>query len=263
VPALHALNADLSDVAAFISRPAPAVGGLVHCHVARVRSSGGAVAYSLYIEGPNPERIAAQPLGARFLLHAAKQRGRGASHYVMSLDPPAGEGGRSAHAQSASPQRCAGHVRSNFIGTEFVATDGADRREIVSVLYGVNVLGSRGPRRMMGAVPAPAQQPTRGALARAARADACDTACVLLRPKAPRWNGTLGAFCLNFHGRVALASVKNFQLVADGSGDSRTPTLQFGKVNEELFTLDYAHPMTAAQAFAVALTAFDGKLACE
>jgi tubby-related protein 1 len=145
-----------------------------------------------------------------------------------------------------------------------VATDGEDARETCAVIYGVNVLGSRGPRRMMGATPAPppAAPPPRGALARGARADACDPSVVLLRPKAPRWNARLGAFCLNFHGRVALASVKNFQLIADGAADAK-PTLQFGKVTDELFTLDYAFPLTALQAFCVALTAFDSKLACE
>lgn len=38
----------------------------------------------------------------------------------------------------------------------------------------------------------------------------------------------LGAFCLNFGGRVTHASVKNFQLVAEDEPDS--VILQFGKV---------------------------------
>jgi hypothetical protein len=31
--------------------------------------------------------------------------------------------------------------------------------------------------------------------------------------KPPRWNEQMQAYCLNFHGRVTQASVKNFQLV--------------------------------------------------
>lgn len=40
------------------------------------------------------------------------------------------------------------------------------------------------------------------------------SSCVVLRNKPPRWNQGLGAYCLNFGGRVTQASVKNFQLVS-------------------------------------------------
>ena len=39
--------------------------------------------------------------------------------------------------------------------------------------------------------------------------------------------------------------------------------MQFGRVAEDVFTMDYSYPMCAIQAFAVALSSFDGKLACE
>jgi hypothetical protein len=39
--------------------------------------------------------------------------------------------------------------------------------------------------------------------------------------------------------------------------------MQFGRVAEDIFTMDYNYPMSAVQAFAVALSSFDGKLACE
>lgn len=39
--------------------------------------------------------------------------------------------------------------------------------------------------------------------------------------------------------------------------------MQFGRVAEDVFTMDYSYPMCALQAFAVALSSFDGKLACE
>ena len=35
-----------------------------------------------------------------------------------------------------------------------------------------------------------------------------------LRNKPPHWNESLRCWCLNFRGRVKLASVKNFQLIA-------------------------------------------------
>lgn len=39
--------------------------------------------------------------------------------------------------------------------------------------------------------------------------------------------------------------------------------MQFGRVADDMFTLDYNYPMCAVQAFAIALSSFDGKLACE
>jgi tubby-related protein 1 len=35
----------------------------------------------------------------------------------------------------------------------------------------------------------------------------------VFKNKKPIWNDTIGAYVLNFNGRVELASVKNFQLV--------------------------------------------------
>jgi tubby-related protein 1 len=70
------------------------------------------------------------------------------------------------------------------------------------------------------------------------------------------------AYCLNFNGRVTEASVKNFQL-ADSSDETEVTLLQFGKVGKDAFTMDYAYPMSALQAFAICLSSFDNKLACE
>lgn len=39
--------------------------------------------------------------------------------------------------------------------------------------------------------------------------------------------------------------------------------MQFGRIYEEEFTMDYNFPMSAVQAFAIALSSFDSKLACE
>ncbi|KAH9380466.1 hypothetical protein HPB48_008790 [Haemaphysalis longicornis] len=39
--------------------------------------------------------------------------------------------------------------------------------------------------------------------------------------------------------------------------------MQFGRVTEECFSMDYCYPLCALQAFAIALSSFDSKLACE
>ncbi len=39
--------------------------------------------------------------------------------------------------------------------------------------------------------------------------------------------------------------------------------MQFGRISDTTFTMDYQFPMSAVQAFAIALSSFDGKLLCE
>lgn len=51
---------------------------------------------------------------------------------------------------------------------------------------------------------------------------------VVMHNKPPKWNEQLNAYCLNFHGRVTQASVKNFQLVT--GDETEKILLQFGKV---------------------------------
>lgn len=60
---------------------------------------------------------------------------------------------------------------------------------------------------------------------------------VLLRNKPPKWNEQLGAYCLNFSGRVTAASVKNFQLIEEGDASERV-VLQYGKVTQHCCRLD-------------------------
>ena len=40
-------------------------------------------------------------------------------------------------------------------------------------------------------------------------------------------------------------------------------TMQFGRVSDKEFTCDVTHPLSPLQAFAIALSSFDSKLACE
>ncbi|KAI5349594.1 PREDICTED: tubby [Prunus dulcis] len=91
---------------------------------------------------------------------------------------------------------------------------------------------------------------------------------LVLRNKSPRWHEQLQCWCLNFHGRVTVASVKNFQLVASPENGPAGPEhekiiLQFGKVGKDLFTMDYRYPISAFQAFSICLSSFDTKIACE
>ena len=64
-----------------------------------------------------------------------------------------------------------------------------------------------------------------------------------------------GNYRLNFYGRVSKPSVKNFQLV--NIDDPDDIICQFGKVGEDKFHLDFKAPMSAFQAFGIALTQFN------
>ncbi|BDA50150.1 Tubby-like F-box protein 9 [Coccomyxa sp. Obi] len=81
-----------------------------------------------------------------------------------------------------------------------------------------------------------------------------------LRNKPPHWNDNLRCWCLNFRGRVKLASVKNFQLILS-SDPSKSIVMQFGKVDANTYIMDF-NPciVSTAQAFAIALSTFDTKV---
>ncbi|VAI76576.1 unnamed protein product [Triticum turgidum subsp. durum] len=260
--------------------------------------------------------------------------------------------------------------RSNFLGTKFIVYDTqppynagslipcqrgsrriSSRRvspkvptgsyPIAQVNYELNVLGTRGPRRMqctMHSIPASAVDPdgvvpgqpqqllpgpfdesfrSTNASSRFSMADFSSSRFsssrfsdvsgglrreeedgdakerpLVLRNKVPRWHEQLQCWCLNFRGRVTVASVKNFQLTAaapqvaavppsepsqppqqqqlqpssslsSSTSDHEKVILQFGKVTKDMFTMDYRYPLSAFQAFAICLTSFDTKLACE
>jgi tubby-related protein 1 len=92
---------------------------------------------------------------------------------------------------------------------------------------------------------------------------------ITLISKEPVWCEETGSYVLNFDGRVAYASIKNFQLV-----HPRDRTRQhymshinmlldeyvvevFGKMGDNNFSLDFKYPLTYAIALGIAMTNFD------
>ncbi|TKY57705.1 Tubby F-box protein 5 [Spatholobus suberectus] len=214
--------------------------------------------------------------------------------------------------------------RSNFLGTKFTIMDGepphdsslplncklqqkvhlkqvlpkvaAANYKVATVSYELNVLRTRGPRRMrctMHLIPISAIQeggtaPTPLKFTNYLNEHASTTTPdstgfdntpestqrarepLVLKNKAPRWHEQLQCWCLNFKGRVTVASVKNFQLVAAAEpsqnvspAEQEKVILQFGKIGKDIFTMDYRYPLSAFQAFAICLSSFDTKPACE
>lgn len=175
-----------------------------------------------------------------------------------------------------------GKLRSNLLGTQFTIFDNGKsprkcsaneenvpRQELAAVIYETNVLGFKGPRKMTVIIPGMTldhqrvqiypQDESEG-LIESWKAKKMDN-LIELHNKTPVWNDDTQSYVLNFHGRVTQASVKNFQIVHDS--DTDYVVMQFGRVAEDVFTMDYRYPMCALQAFAIALSSFDSKLACE
>ncbi|KAE8811664.1 tubby-like F-box protein 11 [Hordeum vulgare] len=228
----------------------------------------------------------------KFLLAARKYHRPTCTEYLISLDKS---------DMSKGSQTCVGKLRSNFLRTKFTVYDAhpphagpevskrwpAGDYPVIQINYEVNVLGSRGPRRMnciMDSIPVSAIEqggtaPTQTVFPffnpKSSRIDSSiiplssqAESKLVLKNKSPRWHEHLRCWCLNFHGRVTVASVKNFQLVASDESapaneENDDTTLQFGKIGKDLFTLDYRYPVSAFQAFAICLSSFDTKLARE
>ncbi|MFQ6625846.1 hypothetical protein Gotur_004703 [Gossypium turneri] len=255
----------------------------------------------------------------KFLLAARKCRRPTCTDYIISLN---------ADDVSKCGNTYIGKLRSNFLGTKFEIYDSqppnvgakvtkscstrlmnakqisprvpTGNYPIAHISYELNVLGSRGPRRMqciMDAIPtssselegvAPMQteflhsnlgtfpslpffrsKSTRTKCSQFGPLSSLRDGMLVLKNKAPRWHEQLQCWCLNFNGRVTVASVKNFQLVAFAEnvvvrqGQQENVILQFGKVGNDVFTMDYQYPISAFQAFAICLSSFDTKIACE
>jgi hypothetical protein len=80
-----------------------------------------------------------------------------------------------------------------------------------------------------------------------------------LQNRPPWWNVELGSFVLNFGGRVSVASVKNFQLC--DRTDQDNIMLQFGRIHgRHSFTMDFQYPLTAVQAFSIAISSLQSKI---
>lgn len=292
-----------------LKQPGPR-GSLVQCYIKRSRSSQ---TYYLYL-GLNQ----ASNDDGKFLLAAKRFRRPTCTDYVISLNCDDVSKGSSTYI---------GKLRSNFLGTKFTVYDAQPSNPgarvtrsrstrlfnskqvspriptgnypVARISYELNVLGSRGPRRMqctMDSIPASAMEPggtaptqtellhsnidnfpsfpffrsksTRSESFPSGPSPAQKDGLLVLKNKAPRWHEQLQCWCLNFNGRVTVASVKNFQLVAAPENGPVRPEhenviLQFGKVGKDVFTMDYQYPISAFQAFAICLSSFDTKIACE
>ncbi|KAI3813540.1 hypothetical protein L1987_18266 [Smallanthus sonchifolius] len=285
----------------------------IQCYIKRDRATS---THRLYF-GLTPSEAESDKL----LLAAKKIRKATSTEFALSLV---------ADDFSRASSTYIGKLRSNFLGTKFTIYDSqppsdaaiqhnhnrssqrfhkkqvsprvsACSYSIATITYELNVLRTRGPRRMNctmhsipissiqegGTAPTPKSFPhsfdDRGILSSSFKtkdlnatnptSSSSGPICfdsLILKNKAPRWHEQLQCWCLNFKGRVTVASVKNFQLVASvdpshnvSAAEQDKVILQFGKIGKDIFTMDYRYPLSAFQAFAICLSSFDTKPACE
>uniref|UniRef100_A0A671SQ00 Tubby-like protein n=1 Tax=Sinocyclocheilus anshuiensis TaxID=1608454 RepID=A0A671SQ00_9TELE len=267
-PLANEPSIDVDDLEEFILRPAPQ-GVTVKCRITRDKKGmdrGMYPTYYLHLEREDGKKI--------FLLAGRKRKKSKTSNYLISIDPT---------DLSRGGESFIGKLRSNIMGTKFTVYDsgvnpvkttssleaGNLRQELAAICYETNVLGFKGPRKMSVIIPGMNMDHERVSIrprndheSLLARWQNKSTESVIeLHNKTPVWNDDTQSYVLNFHGRVTQASVKNFQIIHDNDPDYIV--MQFGRVAEDVFTMDYNYPMCALQAFAIALSSFDSKLACE
>ncbi|XP_023068390.2 tubby-related protein 1 isoform X2 [Piliocolobus tephrosceles] len=249
----------------FVLRPAPQ-GRTVRCRLTRDKKGMDRGMYPSYFLHLDSEKKV-------FLLAGRKRKRSKTANYLISSDPT---------NLSRGGENFIGKLRSNLLGNRFTVFDNGQnpqrgystnvaslRQELAAVIYETNVLGFRGPRRMTVIIPGMSAENERVPIRPRNASDGLLVrwqnktleSLIELHNKPPVWNDDSGSYTLNFQGRVTQASVKNFQIVH--ADDPDYIVLQFGRVAEDAFTLDYRYPLCALQAFAIALSSFDGKLACE
>ncbi|XP_069011436.1 tubby protein homolog [Embiotoca jacksoni] len=258
----------VEDLEKFAIRPAPR-DVTIQCRVTRDRrgmEKGIYPTYYLHMEKEDGKRV--------FLMAGRKRKKCKTSNYLISTDPT---------NLSRDTNSYIGKLRSNVLGTKFTVYDGGEnpekkpfikecesvRQELAAICYETNVLGFKGPRKMTVIIPGMLENDERVQIRPKSELETLlarhvnnnTDKLVTLMNKSPSWNEQTQSYVLNFHGRVTQASVKNFQIIHPDNEDYIV--MQFGRVAEDVFSMDYSFPMCALQAFAITLSSFDGKLACE
>lgn len=260
---LHLDIRDIPDMRAFLMSPCPK-GYRLECTIKRDKSglSRFFPKYHCYLSNG----------GYQYLMSGKKRAHNKTSNYLISYNK---------NEIKKNSNYCLGKVRSNFLGTEFNIFDhglnpgkSTDieklRANLGVILYESNLLSAKGPRKMKILVPEVGEQSSEqyqfkpltekeGILSNYKGGK--KNGIKEFQNKNPKWNEQLQAFVLNFNGRVEKPSVKNFQLI-DERNDERI-FLQFGRVTNDTFNMDLEWPLSPFQAFAICLSSFDHKIACE
>ena len=241
--------------------PPPPELGTVHSYIAIDRSKSALYpTYTFYTQADDSTMD-------RFVL-AARQEPMSLNfkhkRYIFSTDPD---------NCSISASGYWGKLSSNFMGTNFTIFDrgerrGAcvdednERRVLGAVVYEPTATsGSGGYRKMTALLPTLYKEGEDGMPRLERWEEMRDMRYMhMLTSKTPAYKKFDGQwhYCYRFGGRVKCPSKKNLQMVLDG--DQESVVLLFGKVSKNLWACDFTHPLSAHQAFAIALSSLSSKI---
>ena len=234
----------------FLMMPSPTQALVMQCYI-RTRGSGN---YELYTQDTD------------VLLCTAVRRRQLDMSVTFSI-----------YAANAAPAEANAIARleRNFVGSQYTVLNTTE--EIPSELGAVQYAATFGktPRQMRVALPlvheagnnddVPTFEVERyvptgrddSMLSQIERPDASRAISLINKP--PVWIESLEAYCLDFGGRVAAASVKNFLL--SHPDDMDKTMMLFGRTSDrQVYSMDYRHPFSPVQAFAIALSSMDSHL---
>jgi tubby and related proteins len=269
---------EIRDIGKVSLQPVPLDAGIIRCYVKQIyRGMFKQYGYELYLQG----QIGTTEEDT-FLLSSRRQvRSNMTANYTIHTD------------KDCSDEARIGRMGSNFLGTCFTMYDnGRDPQKLAKIQDAVNsdevsqnVLQIReelgcvtyepnrtsvGPRKMRVVVPQVDEEGVSSKVVRPmSRQDRLVTRLgggdlrdlMKFTNREPVFREDLGAYCLDFGGRVSMASVKNFQLI-NSDDPSMGNILQFGRVADDMFTMDFQWPLSPFQAFCICLSSCDTKLAC-
>lgn len=243
----------------FVLAPSPREALMTQCYI-RTRGGGN---YELYTQDTDT-----------LLLTAVRRR-----QYDMSISFQILVATSTEPTTHQVPPLQVARLDKNYMGSQYTMYDttGEQPVELGAVQYAATF--GKSPRQMRVALPLVRELPAIDASASGqpnweiqpwspqskedtilAQVEAPEaTRALHLINKPPVWIESLEAYCLDFGGRVAAASVKNFLLAHPDDMDKTL--MLFGRTQDrQVYAMDYAHPVSPAQAFAIALSSMDSHL---
>eukprot|EP00735_Rhodelphis_limneticus_P006257 TRINITY_DN18640_c0_g1::TRINITY_DN18640_c0_g1_i1::g.20380::m.20380 TRINITY_DN18640_c0_g1::TRINITY_DN18640_c0_g1_i1::g.20380 ORF type:complete len:316 (+),score=42.68,sp/Q9Z273/TULP1_MOUSE/32.43/1e-27,Tub/PF01167.13/69,Tub/PF01167.13/3.9e-26,DUF3527/PF12043.3/0.00012 TRINITY_DN18640_c0_g1_i1:88-1035(+) len=227
---------EVASVKEFVRQPLP-TGALLRCHLTREKSRGKYVLSSCD--------------GEKYIIHAQK---RGNEIPVLLND------------------ELIGRVRRGKLGTDFAVLDGdSPTAEVCAVHYDATILKSSGtPRRMDILLPALSSskrfEPHRPQVEHDQLWDRFkrhthQESFVAVQNEPPKWNPKTQMHELKFRNRDLVPSVKNFRALITEEGGKPRCVLEFAKLREDKFVVEFMHPLSPLQAFTICVTSIVNKKA--
>ncbi|KAL7830138.1 hypothetical protein SRHO_G00312650 [Serrasalmus rhombeus] len=231
----------------------PQKGSMVQCCVQRDRTDKSGPTYRMFQELEDGKK--------QLLLVARRMKKNNTSSYVIT------------DGESDEDHNVVGRLSFNRQRTQFTLSDSgrnptkssgalqeeSSTQELLALSY-ESLFGFMKSQQMTAVIPSPDRNSQRvsfveGSLLKQLKRKNQGPNLIKLNTKEPVWSSKQKAHVLDFNGRVKKASLKNFQLACPANPDEKV--IQFGRVDEDHFALDYSFPLCALQALAIALSCFE------